>query len=280
MTDERRQSVAPQVLLVLAGLQFADGDAYEMASTAAIRDEIEVASAEVVGGGVAAYIHRYFEAYRDDTPRAIEEIEAALALDPGNPFLYANRGAARQRLGLFDDGRRDAQTALRLGPDRWTVPLYLLGNDAYFLGDLDEAISYVSGVVELRPDDWFAVNYRGGLHYLNGEYDLARADYERAIALGPKANFPYVFSAMIALREGRMADAAALMKTVLADFTDPAFGNRIILALYGDEIPIIWGPTFSAFGNLILGLWKSDFGAVRSCHSRHRGRAGHQRSTG
>jgi serine/threonine protein kinase/tetratricopeptide (TPR) repeat protein len=255
MTDERRQSVVQQVLLVLAGLQMADGDAYEMMSTVAIRDEIEVASAEVVGGGVAAYVHRYFEAYVHDTPRAIEEIEAALALDPGNPFLYADRGAARQRLGLFDDGRRDAQTALRLGPDQWAGPLYLLGNDAFFLGDLDEAISYYSRVVDLRPEDWFAVNYRGALHYLKGEYDLAKADYERSFALGPKANFPYAFSAMIALREGRMADAAALMKTVLTKFPDPAFGNRIILAVYGDEVPIIFGPTFSAFGNLILGQY-------------------------
>jgi tetratricopeptide (TPR) repeat protein len=60
---------------------------------------------------------------------------------------------------------------------------------------------------------------------------------------------------MIALREGRMADAAALMHTVLTEFPDPAFGNRIILALYGDEVPNILGPTFSAFGNLILGQY-------------------------
>jgi len=255
MTDERRQSVAQQVLLVLAGLQVADGDAYEMTSTVAILDEIEVTSAEVVGSGVAAYVHRYFEAYVHDTPRAIEEIEAALALDPGNPFLYLDRGAARQRLGLFDDGRRDAQTALRLGPDQWASPLCLLGNDAFFLGNLDEAISYYSRVVELRPDDWFAVCYRGGLNYLNGEYDLAKADLQRAIALGPKANFPYAFSAMIALREGRMVDAAALMHTVLTEFPDPAFGNRTWLAMYGDMGPNIFGPTMAAFGNLILGQY-------------------------
>jgi tetratricopeptide (TPR) repeat protein len=52
-----------------------------------------------------------------------------------------------------------------------------------------------------------------------------------------------------------MADAAALMKTVLVDFPDPAFANRITLAMYGDKVPNIFGPTISAFGNLILGQY-------------------------
>lgn len=255
MADERRESVAPQVLSVLLVLQNADGNGYEIVRTLAIFDEIEVTSAEVVGDSVAAHAHRAYASYFSGTPHAIEEIDAALALDAGNPLLYVYRSAARQRQGLYDDARRDAQTASRLGPDQWTTPLYLLGNDAFFLGNLDEAISYYSRVIGLRPDDWFPINFQGSLHYLKGEYDLAKVDYERAIALGPNANFPYVFSTMLALREGCMADAAALMNTVLTDFPDPTFANRIVQGIYGDETPIIFGPTFSAFANLILGQY-------------------------
>ena len=256
MTDERRESVAPQVLAALAVLQWANGDAYEAACTVATLDEIEVTSAEVMGDSVAAHVHRAFESYLSDTSRAIEGLDAALALDAGNPILYLYRGGMRQRLGLYDGARRDLETALRLGPTQWVAPLWGLAMDAsLFSAHLDEAISYLDQIVELRPEDWFAVNYRGALHYLKGEYDLAKADYERAIALGPETNWPFAFSTMIALHEGRMADAVALMDTALTEFPDPSFANRVTLAMYGEECPVIHVPALSAFANLALGQY-------------------------
>lgn len=256
MTDERRESVAPQVLAALTVLQWVSGDAYEGMCTVAILDEIEVTSAEVMGDSVAAHVHRHAALFLGDTSRAIEELDAALALDAGNPILYLYRGGTRQRLGLHGGARRDFETALRLGPVQWAAPLWVLAIDAaLFSDDWDEAISYFDQIVELRPEDWLAFNWGGALHYLKAEYDLAKADYERAIALGPEANWPFVFSTMIALREGRMADAVALMNTALTEFPDPSFGNRVILALYGKECPNIFSPTFSAFGNLALGQY-------------------------
>jgi len=53
----------------------------------------------------------------------------------------------------------------------------------------------------------------------------------------------------------RVADAAALMNTVLRDFPDPLLTIRIVKALYGDETSLIFGPTFSAFTWLIMGQW-------------------------
>jgi tetratricopeptide (TPR) repeat protein/cell division septation protein DedD len=259
MTDERRDSVAPQVLGVLTVLQNAAGDGYETVRTMAIGEEIldeaGVVGAEVVGDSVAAHLHRAFVSYFDDTLQAIEETNSARDLDAGNPLVYAFRSGGYWRLGLYDDARRDARTASRLGPDQWTTPLYLLANDAFLLNDLDKMLSYYSQIGELRRDDWFPANYQGALHYLKGEYDLAKADYERALALGPNANFPHVFSTMIALHEGRVADAAALMNTVLRDFPDPLLAIRIVKALYGDETSIIFGPTFSAFTWLTMGQW-------------------------
>jgi len=146
MTDERRDSVAPQVLGVLTVLQNAAGDGYETLRTMAIGEEIldeaGVVGAEVVGDSVAAHLHRAFMSYFDDTLQAIEETNSARDLDAGNPLVYTLRSGGYWRLGLYDDARRDAQTASRLGPDQWTTPLYMLANDAFLLNDLDKMLSY------------------------------------------------------------------------------------------------------------------------------------------
>ncbi|MBC7812260.1 MAG: hypothetical protein H7175_13980, partial [Burkholderiales bacterium] len=123
LDSERRQSVVPQVLSILGLLEIADGNAYEAMRTVAVMDAIEVEGGEVVGDSVAANTHRFYQHYLDDTIQAIEDIDAALELDASNPLLYASRSLANQRMGDFDEGRRSAETALRLGPPGWTLPL-------------------------------------------------------------------------------------------------------------------------------------------------------------
>ena len=60
LTDERQQSVAQEVLGVMAVLQGSNGDIYEYMRTLGVMAEVEDEPAEIVGDNVAAYIHRYF----------------------------------------------------------------------------------------------------------------------------------------------------------------------------------------------------------------------------
>jgi tetratricopeptide (TPR) repeat protein len=124
------------------------------------------------------------------------------------------------------------------------------------LGDLDQALSAYDQLVELRPDDWFVVNYRGALHYLQGDYAAALADLERTLELGPKANFPYLLLAMIAMHQGELAKAQTYWQTAIEEFPDIAESNRLIDSMFGDRLPNIFGPTFAAAGNLILGQYE------------------------
>ncbi|MBZ0286505.1 MAG: hypothetical protein K8I30_02745, partial [Anaerolineae bacterium] len=252
LTDPRQESVVNPVLGVLAVLQLAEGNGYEVIRTLAVLDQIDATTPAIDGGGVSAYLHRFVGNYVSDTPQAVDDISAAVTIDPANALLYAARASARQRIGQFDDSLQDAHTAERSGPADWPVPLFLEANVPFANNDVDTGIGLYDRIIELRPDDWFPYSMRAAFYYLKDDLEPAKADYSRAIALKPNANFPYVISAMISLREGRMADARAYMDTILHEFTDPLFASRITTVAFGDQSKNPFGSIFAAFGYLVL----------------------------
>jgi tetratricopeptide (TPR) repeat protein len=255
MTDERRESIAAPVLGVFNVLQTADGNGYEVARILAILDALEVTHAEIISGGVAGYLQRAALVYMEDTPQAVEQYNAAITLQGGNPILYAFRAAGYMRQGLFDKALRDIETAQRLGPPDWTSPLYVEAIYAVSVNDFDRGLALFDRIVALRPDDWFAVDYRGTLYYLKGDYEHARADLEHAVELGPSASFPYVVLAMLTAHEGRLQDMQQYQRIVITQFPDPTFSTRLIKGIYGD-LPFAVSPMLSAAGNLILGQYE------------------------
>ncbi len=255
MTDERSESVAPQVLGVLDVLHTANGDGYEILRVLAILDVADVRGAEIVGSSIAAYLHRSLDLYLSDVAGAVEGLSAAIGLDAGNPILYGFRSSSYYRMGMIEEARQDIQTMERLAPPDWTIPLYLRGNDAFVSGDVDTAISYYERIAELRPDDWFPLTYLGALYYLEGDFETAKGLYERSIALGSNASWPYILSSMIALREGRISDATSLIDVILTEFPDPEFGMRLVSSFFGTNARDPWGPAFSAFINAMLGQY-------------------------
>ena len=263
LTNEREQTVARQALGVLNVLYTAEGDTFEILRTFTILSEIDAPDAEIVSSGVAGHVYRGVSAFINDTPLALQEVNAAIELDGGNPILYIYRTGTRQRLGLFDDSLQDAETAARLGPPNWVTPLIMKANRGLFLGNFDEAIAYYDQVIAQHPDDWSALNQRGAMLLLKGDFKAAKADLDHAVALDPPVNLPYVWSAMLALHEGRMDDAKRNLVTVLLKFPDPTFGERIVRAFVG-EVPNIFTPALSAFGKLTLGQYNDAIQAAEA----------------
>jgi len=254
LANERAESVAPYVMAVLSVLESADGDAFGMMRVAAIMDMLDVTPAQIVGGGVAGDIHRHFLA--KTTSEAFALLDDALAIDPGNALLYNFRAAARQRQGRQADARADAETAKRIGPPAWAMPNYLLSDS----GSAGDATAYFTAAVTQRPDDWFPLFLRATNYYHNRKTlpdgaALARADLDASIALHPEANFPYVYSALLALHEGRMQDAGDALRVVVHEFPDPTYMGRLIRTLYGDQMISPFSPTLAAFTNLALGRY-------------------------
>ncbi len=295
LTNERRQSIAMPVLNVLNVLMTANGDAFEVTRLLATGNiarpagpggasgdlpngtpaagggppptlagappqtlagaSTDSADVEIVGAGIASTLHRGLTVYFDDTQRALQAFDQAVNLDTGNPLLYVYRGTAYLRLGEYDKALRDIETAQRLGPENWALPLYTRGMYEISQGDLQAALAIFDQIVTMRPQDWFAVSNRGGVYYLLRDFDQARQDVEQAIALGPAANFPYVINLMLGLREGRLDGLRVDLRTILAQFPDPGMSTRLMQAIFGDQVSIVFMPIFDASGKLLLGQY-------------------------
>lgn len=263
MTNERQESVVNAVVGVLTGLHLADGNAYEIARSLAIVDQIDAPGLVIDGSGISAHMHQFLGTLLDDTETAIDEVGAAITLDPGNPILYVSRQLAHLRVGSFTAASQDARSAARVSPEAWVMPEYADGLIAHVEQDYDGAIQAYTDIIEERPEDWFPYNMRGWYHYLKRDYEAAVADYEQAIALKPNSNFPYIVAALIAMRQGRMSDARAHFDTIVRDFPDPNFGNRVVKAIFGDRENDLIGPLFSATGNLILEQYDQLLGDIQ-----------------
>lgn len=256
ITNERTESIAMPVMLVLNVLYTADGDMLEVARMNTILDDLQatgLTSPTVTSATVATDLLNLSAAYLVDSEQALAHINHAIERDPGNALLYSYRCAIHIRRGDIDLGTQDCATAELLGPDDWTMPLAVLGTRGYATGDFANSIDYYERVVAARPDEWYPLNFLGAIYYLSGDYDRALTYLEQAIALHPDFNFPYIFAISVAMRQARFEDARAYIETILADYPDPAFSNRIVATtLSGDEI---FGPSVAAGGYLYIGQY-------------------------
>ncbi|NDJ78360.1 MAG: tetratricopeptide repeat protein, partial [Chloroflexi bacterium] len=144
-------------------------------------------------------------------------------------------------------------SAAQRGPDNWTTIYY-----TSLAKDLGPALEQFDTLIDLRPDDWYPVYIRGVVYYHTaGNYDLARADFEQAIALYPNVNVPYLSATMLALRQGRIPDAQGYVETVVREYPDITTTMRALDALYGESDSMTrYGAYFYSAGTyLALGLY-------------------------
>ena len=253
MIDERKETLANQVLTSLSAIYIAENESLKLVLLFMALDMLDAPIPEMIGTSNATYVHNGMKAYLSDEQLAIDELTQAIELDAGNPILYAFRGALYDRTGYFHLGEQDFDTAIRLAPDEWIVPYQLKGNRSLFDNNPVSGIENYSKVVEIRSEDWFAYNMRGYFYFLAQQYDLAREDIERSIELGPDAEYPYMWATLIAIRQGRISDISATLKGLLSENPDPVFAERYMTAMYGENYAKILGNTIAAMGHFALG---------------------------
>lgn len=235
--EGRLASPALAVLTVFNVLLTSAGDNFEVLRLATIQERLQgrITPAEVVGQSSSVRAYQFVTNYYTDTPRAVEALTQGLTDDPNNPVLYVYRATANQRLQAFQAATEDARSALGLVPD-WAAANAILSAIAAAQGDFPGALAAFSRVVEARPDDWFSLSYRAGISYVLGDIAAARADLERAIALNPQTSLPYSYAIIIALREGRVADAQELTSEVRQRFSGQrGYDNVFTTATLGGE---------------------------------------------
>lgn len=261
LTDERSQSVAPQVLSAVNLIYNYRSEVLEAASALLALNEIPMISGEITGVTAGSAVYRHYLLLSEDAEAAASELDKALQSDPSNPLLYHVRMVALLRTGRLDDAEQDGTAAVRLSNEQWAPPLMSLSSVASAQGDIQKAIDMLDRAAVIQSDDWFLYTVRGALYYLLQDYEQAKADYDHAIALGPTANMPYVFSIMPAIREGRLEDVSRLLGIILTEFPDPSALNRILLTIFGStdtkQTNAFYGLLLSAFTNLALGKYEN-----------------------
>jgi predicted O-linked N-acetylglucosamine transferase (SPINDLY family) len=173
---------------------------------------------------------------------AVELIQRAIMLAPGNPIFHSNLGEAYRRLGRVEEAIASQSKAIALKPDlaqahnnlgnalkdRGDVdaaiksfakavgfePEYAeaytnLGTALWTQGKLGEAVIAYRKAISLKPDSAGAHYNLGNALADQGKFDEAAAAYSRAIELNPRYADAYSNLGIVLGKQGKLTDAAA-----------------------------------------------------------------------
>lgn len=161
---------------------------------------------------------------------ALDDFDRAVAIDPGFPDTYLDRGNLLFEMGRTGEALADYETAMRAGP-----PL----PEAYYnraelrlaSGDLHSALADLDHVLDLDPDYLDAYVNRAGILEVLGEHEAARRDVEAGLALDPGNAHLHGVLGQLETAAGRYVEAGLAFDAALA--ADPrlasAWANRATL---------------------------------------------------
>lgn len=255
MKDEHQETLAYHVLTSLILIHCAENDMVKAMSLIVSLDLLDAPSPEPIGNSSAAHVQKAMKAFLSNRELALNELNQTIELAPDNPLFYMLRAILYQGMGEFVLSNQDLDTALLLAPEDWVMPYHIKGGISLLLSDVPAGIESYTRVIGQTPDSWFPYNQRGYLYFLAGQYDLARTDIDKSISLTPEAEWPYMWGALLALRQGRMEDASSMMSLLLQEQPNPTFINRLMTVLYGEATAKLLGESMAAMGHLALGQY-------------------------
>jgi len=159
-----------------------------------------------------------------DLFRAVEEIENAIAIDPGCPFYHASKAIYYGYLGLVDAisgkqaftlSKEAAARALQLDP-RDPEANYSMGLVHYFFEkDLDTAESYLNLALKYRPNYVNALLGGSVMDVIAGHHERALSRVRKAIELDPLNPSHLYYHASALQRMGRYEEALVEVNKLL-----------------------------------------------------------------
>lgn len=266
MVNERRETLAYNIVAVINLLSSISGDAFSVGRNLLILNDLDDTPGTIAGNDMATRYHRYIRFYFENPTLSVEEITKAVSLAANDPMVYAIRGLGYQHLGDVQNARIDIATAERLGGREWLPALMLRITDTLFIEpDYSAGIGYLNRFIAQQPDNWWAISMRGTAHYILGHYDEADADMQKAIMLGAEASYPYTFVMAIHLRRGEFVEAQRLLKWVLENFPDPTFSENLLLTtLSPKSADNLFVALNAGVGHVILAHWQNVLNATQA----------------
>ncbi|MGH8682878.1 MAG: tetratricopeptide repeat protein, partial [Burkholderiales bacterium] len=151
--------------------------------------------------GQAKYRHNYalMLAQAGQLAAAERELEAAIALEPGNAVSHSYLGMVRQQLGRLDDAAAAYRGALERAPD----DPFIANNYGYCLlerGEVESALEWFRRSIGREPRNAVAHNNLGSALNAAGDVRAAIAAYRKAVEIDPRYATAW-FNLGLALRE-------------------------------------------------------------------------------
>ncbi len=151
--------------------------------------------------GQAKYRHNYalMLAQAGQLAAAERELEAAIALEPGNAVSHGYLGVVRQHLGRLDDAAAAYRAALERAPD----DPFIANNYGYCLlerGEVESALEWFRRSIGREPRNAVAHNNLGSALNAAGDVRAAIAAYRKAVEIDPRYATAW-FNLGLALRE-------------------------------------------------------------------------------
>jgi adenylate cyclase len=116
---------------------------------------------------------------------ALEHIQRAVELDPLSAIMRLNLAESLFVLGRAQDALRTVEEAERINPD---VVMVMISHSGYLagMGRRAEAAACLDRAARISPDDYSLLDQRGHIRYLEGDYNGAREDWEKAVLIAKK----------------------------------------------------------------------------------------------
>lgn len=130
----------------------------------------------------------YFSASPDQIQRALDTVNAALALDPNSFEAYRARGLIYQ-YGLFDRvaARSDYEAAYAIAPNMSYLAIDIAKIN-FELGNTTDAIALLRDVLDLNPDNTQALYWLGTFYFRGpGDYSQAAEYLTRCVDQNPNS---------------------------------------------------------------------------------------------
>jgi len=141
-----------------------------------------------------------------DYQGAIEAYLRCLTINPANPEIYSNLGAAYNATGLPGKAVEAYLAALRYAPEHW--PTWLnLGGAIIRKGDYPAAESAIKTAIRFSPQRMEGHYHLGYLYELQGRYAEAEKEYREALSLDPSYSLAWKGLGNVCRAQGRSGEA-------------------------------------------------------------------------
>jgi tetratricopeptide (TPR) repeat protein len=136
-----------------------------------------------------------------ETSKAVEDFSAAIKKNDGSKLdALTNRAYMYFQQGQYERALADLNEALKIKPGfPWVYRL--MANAYYKKGDFGEAVEHASKAIELDPNEAEGYLVRGALYLQQQRYEQAKADFKKIQALRPDSPEGFYDAGLTAKRE-------------------------------------------------------------------------------